>query len=204
MTTTATPFRVTPAAPDTLRQLEAEGPDELRDHFELIRGGLEALPGIPGEAIYGAVTLRTIALLPKAFTHLFLTEHHVTKQGSVDRSVKELVSLLVAARIEGDETPACAPYHAGAARFEGATSAAVDIVTDFDLRKGELEPAVRDAVEFAASAALEPRAIEETDVQRVREHGYDDAALVELVLTGLVAYVLSAVNQVFDLREGEG
>jgi hypothetical protein len=27
---------------------------------------------------------------------------------------------------------------------------------------------------------------------------------VELVVTALIAYTLSAVNQVFDLREGEG
>lgn len=168
-TPTTTPFRITPADPEVLRRLEAEGPDQLRDHLALIRGGLEALPGVPGDAIYGAVTLRTIALRPEVFTHLFLTEHHAAKQGSVDRSIKELVSLLVAARIEGNETPA-----------------------------------VRSAVEFAAAAALDPRSIEDADVQAVRDHGYDDAARVELVITALVAYTLSAVNQVFDLREGEG
>ena len=67
-----------------------------------------------------------------------------------------------------------------------------------------MDPAVRDVVEFAATAALDPRAIEDADVERVRDHGYDDAALVELVVTALIAFTLSAVNQVFDLRECEG
>ncbi len=202
--TTTTTFRLTPAPPETLRDLEASGPDDLRNHFELIRNGLEAIPGVPGEAIYGAVTLRTIALRPEIFTHLFLTEHHAAKRGTVDRGVKELVSLLVSERIEGDETPACAPYHAGAARFEGAASESVDVVRDFDRRKHELDPPVRDAVEFATTAAIDPRAVTDADVKRLRGHGYDDAQLVELVVTALIAYTLAAVNQVFDLREGEG
>lgn len=200
---TTTTFRITPAEPDVLRDLESSGPEELRQHFDLIRSGLEALPGVPGEAIYGAVTLRTIALRPDVFTHLFLTEHHAAKQGTVDRGVKELISLLVSERIEGDETPACGPYHAGAAAFEGATSDAVDIVRDFERRGHELDPAVRDAVDFAATAATDPRAITDEDVRRIREHGYDDGQLVELVSTALIAYTLAAVNQVFDLREGE-
>lgn len=204
MATTTRPFRLSPAAPEVLRELEATGPEELRTHFELIRGGLEAIPGVPGEAIYGAVTLRTFALRPDVFIHLFLTEHHAAKQGTVDRSIKELVSLLVAQRIEGEETPACAPYHVGAASFEGAATDAIAIVQDFDARKDELEPAIRDAVEFAATSALDPRAITDADVERVRAHGYDDGQLLELVATALVAYTLSAVNQVFDLREGEG
>ncbi|MEX2549551.1 MAG: hypothetical protein WD638_04940, partial [Nitriliruptoraceae bacterium] len=202
--TATTTFRITPAEPEVLRDIESSGPEELRQHFDLIRGGLEALPGVPGEAIYGAVTLRTIALRPDVFTHLFLTEHHAAKQGTVDRGVKELISLLVSERIEGDETPACGPYHAGAATFEGAASDAVDIVRDFERRGHELDPAVHDAVEFAATAAIDPRAITDADVRRLQEHGYDDGQLVELVTTALVAYALAAVNQVFDLREGEG
>jgi alkylhydroperoxidase family enzyme len=203
MTLTRT-FRITPADPEALRQLEASGPDELRTHFELIRGGLEAIPGVPGDAVYGAVTLRTLALRPEVFTHLFLTEHHAAKQGTVDRSIKELASLLIAARVEGEETPACAPYHVGAAAFEGAGDEAIAIVQDFDRRKHELDPPIRDAVEFAARSAIDPRSITDRDVDRLREHGYDDGQLLELVATALVAYVLSAVNQVFDLREGEG
>lgn len=86
--TTTTSFRISPADPEVLRDLEAAGSEELRQHFELIRGGLEALPGVPGEAIYGAVTLRTIALQRDVFTHLFLTEHHAAKQGSVDQAAR--------------------------------------------------------------------------------------------------------------------
>jgi uncharacterized protein (UPF0254 family) len=57
---------------------------------------------------------------PDLFTHLFLTEHHAAKHGSVDRSLKELVSLLVAAWV----ITALIAY----------TLSAVDQV--FDLREG--------------------------------------------------------------------
>lgn len=197
-------FRIDLPPPDTLRQIENEAPSALKAHFDLIKGGLEAIPEVPGEAIYSAVTLRTIAHRPDVFVHLFLTEHYATKQGQVETQTKELLALLISEEIEGNETPACGPYHAGAAHFEGASDDAVALVRDFDNRKHELPDRQRAAIEFGRKAALAPTTVTDADVATLKAHGFTDGELVELTVSGLVAYALAAVNQVFDLREGGG
>src|SRR6056297_1914584 len=192
-------FRIDLPDTDVLRQIENDAPPALKEHFDLIKGGLEAIPDVPGEAIYSAVTLRTIAHRPEVFIHLFLTEHYATKQGQVDTQTKELLALLISEEIEGQETPACGPYHAGAAQFEGASDDAVALVRDFDNRKHELPHRQRAAIEFGRKAALDPTEITDEDVAALKEQGFTDDQLVELTLSGLVAYTLAAVNQVFDL-----
>lgn len=197
-------FRIELPEPDTLRRIEADASPQLKLHFDLIKGGLEALPGVPGEALYSAVTLRTIAHRPEVFEHLFLAEHFASKQGEVDNATKELLALAISEAVEGDETPACGPYHAGAARFEGAPEDAVALVRDFDQRKHELAEDRRAAIEFGRKAALDPRGVTDEDVAGLQQLGFSDGAIVELTLSALIAYALAAVNQVFDLREGAG
>lgn len=200
----STPFRIQPAAPDALREIEDSAPPALKAHFDLIKQGLEAIPGVPGEAIYGAVTLRTLALRPELFESWFLTEHHSVKNGDVATSTKELLAAVVSWRNEGDETPTCAPYHEGAARFEGADEAAIAGASDWETTRLRLPAEVRDLVDFGVKAAFAPRDVTDEDVELVRGYGLSDAALVELVSAALIAYNLSALNQVFNLVEGQG
>lgn len=200
----STPFRIQPAAPDALREIEDTASPALKAHFDLIKQGLEAIPGVPGEAIYGAVTLRTLALRPELFESWFLTEHHSVKNGEIAKSTKELLAAVISWRNEGDETPTCAPYHEGAARFEGAEEAAITGTRDWDAVRLELPEEVRDIVDFGIKAAFAPRDVTDDDVEHVRRHGLSDAALVELVSAALIAYNLSALNQVFNLVEGQG
>lgn len=199
------PFRITPAPPEALREIEADISPELKEHFELIKGGLEAIPGVPAEAFYGAVTLRTLALRPDIFESWFLTEYRsAKKEGEVPAATKELLAMLVSIEIEGDETPACGPYHAGAARFEGADPELVERVQQFHVAKDQLPEDLRVVLDFGLKAATRPKEVTDADVEAIRRNGYSDAALVEIVSTALIAYDLAALNQIFDLREGEG
>lgn len=77
------------------------------------------------------------------------------------------------------------------------------MVQDLDRRKDELDPAVRDTVDWAKRGALDRRNFADEDVARVRAQGYDDGQPVEVATTAVIAYVLSAINQTFDLRERE-
>lgn len=199
-----TPFRITPASSTDLHEIERTAGPELRRHFDLIKRGLEAIPGVPGEAIYGAVTLRTLALKPELFTTWFLTEYHSVKQGELDRGVKEVLATVIARTVEGTETPTCAPYHAGAARFEGAADNWIAAAEDWPGARATVPDRVRDLVDLGLKAAIAPREVTDDDVQRVRRHGVSDAALVELVSAALIAYNLAALNQTFDLIEGQG
>jgi AhpD family alkylhydroperoxidase len=202
--TTAAPsqHRIGIATPEEIDRLDREAPAVLRRHFELIRDGLRHIPGLPPDAarIEDAPTLRALALKPDIYYAWFLTEYHSGKQGEVDSATKELLAIAASARNEGDENVLCTPYHTGAARFEGADDEAVAIAQDFERRKLELPERQRRIVEFGLKAAYEPRLVTDDDVASIKALGLSDAALVEIVSTALIAYNLSAVNQVFDLR----
>lgn len=198
------PFRLTPASPDSLKAIEESASPPLKSHFGLIKKGLEAIPGVPGEAIYGAVTLRTLALKPDIFRSWFLAEHFSVKHGEIPASTKELLATVVSWGNEGDETPTCAPYHEGAARFEGANEEAIALCRDWIEAREAFSAFDRDLIDFGLLVAFAPRDIEDTDVERVKQHGISDAGLVELASTALIAYGLSAFNQAFHLVEGEG
>ncbi|MFP5487303.1 MAG: carboxymuconolactone decarboxylase family protein, partial [Acidimicrobiia bacterium] len=124
--------------------------------------------------------------------------------GEVESSVKELLATVISWRNEGDETPTCAPYHEGAARLEGADEAAIAGARNWADVRDSVPERVRDLVEFGVKAAFEPREVTDADVERVRAHGLSDGALVELTSAALIAYNLSALNQVFNLVEGQG
>lgn len=106
--------------------------------------------------------------------------------------------------IEEDETPACGPYHIGAARFEGADEESIRLVTDFRTNKNQLLEELRDFLEFGLKAATTPKEVTDEDVERIRRHDHTDEALVEIVSTALIAYNLASLDQVFNLEEGAG
>lgn len=201
---TTTTFRIEPAAPEVVREIESEASPELREHFDLIKQGLEAIPGVPGEAVYGAVTLRTLALKPEIFKAWFLAEHHSAKQGEVDSATKEILATAISWINEGDETPTCGPYHEGAARFEGAEEDLIEGARSWDQARETAPEATRKIVDFGIKSAFHPTDVTEEDVEEIRALGISDAGLVELVGTALIAYNLSALNQVFNLVEGQG
>ncbi len=202
MADAGTNFRIELAEPDRLRELEENAPADLKDHFERIKDGLEAIPGVPRGAFYSAVTLRALALKPDIFYGVFLTEHHAMKLGEIPTQVKELVAIAVAKENEQERNAVCAPYHAGAARLEGANEGSILAISSGGAGQTDVDAATRTAVEFGVKAAFRPNQINDADVQGLRDIGYGDAAIVELVTTALITYFLSALNPIFNLTEG--
>ncbi|MEA1785764.1 carboxymuconolactone decarboxylase family protein [Arenibacter sp. GZD96] len=197
-------FRITLAAPEAVAQIEKSAPQTLKNHFELIKEGLTFIPGVPREAVFGAVTLRALALKPDIFTSWFLTEYHSVKQGEIDTKTKELLAFIISKENEGNECAACAPYHEAAARFEGATPEETLAAHDFASSAHLLPQTTRTLIEFGLKAAFRPKEITDQDVSNVKSHGISDKGLIELASTALIAYNLSALNQIFNLKEGEG
>ena len=197
-----TGFRIGLAAPETLRELEEHAPPQLKEHFARIKDGLEAIPGIPRGAFYEAVTLRALALKPDIFYGVFLTKQGAMKHGEIPPHVKELVAIAVAKENERDSNPVCTPYHAGAARLEGADERSIRAVSSGVSSRTEIDDAARAAIDFGVKAAFHPRQINDADVERLHDLGYGDGAIVELAATALVTYLLSALNPILNLKEG--
>lgn len=201
-TATTSRFRIQIGSPDNLHEIEKSAPQDLKNHFDLIKKGLETIPGVPGEAIYGAVTLRGLSLKPKIFESWFLTEYHSVKQGEVDKGTKELLASIISKINEEQECLACAPYHSAAAKFEGASDDDLSIIENYEAEKHKLPSIKRDIIDFGIKSAFQPKKITDEDVKRIKDHGISDKGLVEIVSSALIAYNLSAFNQVFNLQEG--
>lgn len=197
------PFRIVPADPSTLEKVEENASEPLSTHLDLIKDGLEELPGVPREALYSAVTLRTLALKPELFRTWFETEYYSVKEGELETSTKELLAAIISWKIEGEETPACAPYHEGAARHEGADPEALEVVQDYESNRDALGRDARKIIDFGLKVAFETDEITDAEVASLKSDlELSDGALVELVSTSLIASNLASVNQVFDLVEG--
>lgn len=197
------PFRITPADPSTLEEIEESASEPLSTHLNLIKNGLEEIPGLPREAIYSAVTLRTLALKPDLFRTWFETEYHSVKEGELDTATKELLAAIISWKIEGEDTPACAPYHEAAAQYEGADPETLKVVQDYESNRDLLEADARKLIDFGLKVAFQTDTITDADIEELKtDVGVSDAGLVELVSASLIAHNLASVNQVFNLIEG--
>jgi alkylhydroperoxidase family enzyme len=195
-------FRVTPAEPEQLKQIEDSSPESLQRHLDLIKGGLNTVPELSEDAMYSAVTLRTLALKPDLFRTWFLTEHYSIKQGELPTELKELLAAIISWEIEGEETPACTPYHEAAARYEGLDTEMIELIRGYEEGNEQLNSFKRDIIDLGLELVRDPQAITDEDIKQVREHGVTDEQLVELLSTALIAQNLATVNQVFNLFEG--
>ncbi len=124
------------------------------------------------------------------------------KEGEIDKSTKELLASVISKINEEDECLACAPYHSAAAKFEGAAENDLAIIENYAEEKGKLPEKIRDIIDFGIKSAFHPKLITTEDVENVKRHGISDPGLVEIVSSALIAYNLSAFNQVFHLQEG--
>ena len=110
------------------------------------------------------MTLRTLALKPDLFRTWFETEHYSVKQGELPTSTKELLAAIISWEIEGEETPACTPYHEAAAKYEGADSETLKVVKDYEANRDMLSPDDRQLIDFGLKVAFQTQAIDRKSV----------------------------------------
>lgn len=195
-------FRIAPVEPDQLKEIEDSAPEDLQRHLDLIKGGLDTVPELSEEMIYSAVTLRTLALKPELFRTWFLTEHYSIKQGELPTELKELLAAIISWEIEGDETPACTPYHEAAAQYEGLDAEMIELIREYEESNDQLDDFEREIIDLGLKIVRDPQAVSDEDIEGVREYGVTDEQLVELLSTALITQNLASVNQVFNLVEG--
>jgi len=201
-TSTKTTFRIKPADSEAVEEIEKNAPDSLKKHFQLIKNGLKQIPGVPEEAVYGAITLRTLALKPEIFKHWFLTEYHSVKEGEIPSKYKEILAYIISERNEGGIYEACTPYHFAAAKYEGVSEDELieykkdadndDLSNDFPAQ----------LIQFGLDVVYNPDDITDEQIKNLRDNGLSDEGFIELVSSALIANNLSIINKVFHLKEG--
>ena len=186
--------------PDVARAALADAPPEVEEHFDLIRAGLRHIPWLTDDAVDWdrGDKNRALTLVPELFDLWWLEEYYVIKCGSVDAATKELLALAVATRLG---CQSCVPYHAGAARYEGAEDDLVASMQRFDQRPEDIPDSLRRVLEVGLNSVYCPGEVTDDDIESVRQLGYTDAEIVELVVCAHVSFKNAAFNQVLNLGQ---
>ena len=135
---------------------------------------------------------------PELHNIWYTLEYHTLKKGTLDLQLKELLALLVN---ESQKCMYCVKWHSAAAKAEGASDEMVEIARNFDARKNELPENWRKTLEFARKIATDHTRITDEDVDELKNIGYNDAQIVEIVGASLMALMFGRFNVVLNLGE---
>jgi AhpD family alkylhydroperoxidase len=150
----------------------------------------ELLDGLAARGREPGPMIRTMANAP-ALLRGYLDLNRAMKRAHLDRRITERISLAAQEWIGCDY---CLAAHTDAARQLGLSEADIELA-----RQGTAtEPAVAAIVAFGLQVLAAPAEIGDEDVERLREHGYSDEQIAEVV--GLVA--LNLLTGAFNLVAG--
>lgn len=178
--------RIEPESPDTVQQLLEDAPEAAKANWERAEAILGELDDddVPSkydsEAEWGFSFTGALAHHPETFKLWWAEEGQAFGEGNLDRGFKELLAAVIAHR---RGAAICIAWHTTSAAIEEVEPERFAIAADFEGSKHELPEKERRAIEFAVSTVKEPTAVTDDDVADLREHGYSDADIVELVTT---------------------
>jgi alkylhydroperoxidase family enzyme len=178
--------RVTPEPPERVQEILKDAPAAAKANMERAEAILGALEDgdVPdkydSEEDWGFTFTGVLAHHPETFKIWWAEEGQVFAEGSLDRGFKELLGTIIA---HERGASICIAWHTTSAELEDIDPERFLIAQDFHERKNELPDDERVALEFGLRSVQEPDTITADDVQELRDHGYSDADIVELVTT---------------------
>lgn len=193
--------RIKILGPDEIKRRIEDSPADVREHLKF---GVKIAEAIPDEFMspnqdkmrWGTHMLGALARDPKLWNLWWAEEAHLLGDGKVDKGVKQLMAMYISQSIK---SALCVPFHAGAAIVEGASIKETGIIQDFEGKKGELPEKTRVAIEFGKKVAFNPTEVTDEDIKNLKDLGYDDDEIIELVATALLAQKFAAFNKVLSL-----
>lgn len=178
--------RVTPEPPERVQEILEDAPDAAKANMERAEAILGALEDgdVPdkydSEADWGFTFTGILAHHPETFKIWWAEEGQVFADGALDRGFKELLGTVIA---HERGASICIAWHTTSAELEDIDPERFVIAQHFDERKHDLPDEERVALEFGRRSVQDPDGITADDVQELRDHGYTDADIVELVTT---------------------
>lgn len=178
--------RVTPEPPERVQEILEDAPEAAKANMERAEAILGALEDgeVPekydNEEDWGFTFTGILAHHPETFKIWWAEEGQVFAEGSLDRGFKELLGAAIA---HERGASICIAWHTTSAKLEDIDPERFAIAQEFHERKYDLPDEERVALEFGLRSVQEPDTITADDVQELRDHGYSDADIVELVTT---------------------
>lgn len=178
--------RIDPESPETVQAILDDAPDAAKANWERAEAILGELTDddVPdkydSEADWGFTFTGALAHHPETFKLWWAEEGQVFGGGNLDRGFKELLGAVIAHQ---RGAAICIAWHTTSAAIEDVAPERYAIAADFENAKDELPEHERAAIEFAVRSVEAPDSVADEDVEALRELGYDDADIVELVTT---------------------
>ena len=178
--------RIEPEDPETVQAILEDAPAAAKANWEraeAILGELDAddVPSQYGsEADWGFAFTGALAHHPETFKLWWAEEGQVFGEGDLDRGFKELLAAVIAHR---RGAAICIAWHTTSAAIEEVDPERYAVAADFEHEKDRLPEAEWRAIEFAVESVEDPASVTDADVEALRDLGYDDADIVELVTT---------------------
>ena len=178
--------RITPAEPERVQAILEDAPAAAQANMRRAEAILETLDAedVPEkyatEADWGFAFTGALALHPEIFKIWWAEEGEVFEGGNLDRGFKELLAAVIAHR---RGATICIAWHTTSAQLEDVDPDRFAVAADFEAKKSELPDRERVAIEFGVKSVESPQDVSDADVDRVRDHKYTDADIVELVTT---------------------
>ncbi len=194
--------RIEPADADAVLETLDDAPEYARENWERAESILDALgddevPETYGDqADWGFSFTGALARRPETFQLWWAEEGEIFADGELDRGFKELVGAAVAHE-RGAEI--CIAWHTTSAELDGEDPERCALAADLDSLLAELDPTAAAAVEYGVAVGTDPASITDEAVARLREHGYDDDAIVELTATAATAAKFAAFALALDI-----
>lgn len=178
--------RVTPKPPETVQEILKDAPEAAQANMERAEAILGALEedDVPDkydtEGEWGFAFTGVLAQHPETFKNWWAEEGQVFEGENLGRGFKEFLGAVVA---HERGAAICIAWHTTSAAIEDVDADRFAVAADFDARKDELPDDERVAIEFARKSVESPADVTDADIAELRDHGYDDADIVELTTT---------------------
>lgn len=194
--------RVEPKSPERVQQILEDAPEAAKANMERAEAILGALKDdeIPenydSQEDWGFTFTGILAHHPETFKIWWAEEGQVFSEGELDRGFKELLGAVIA---HERGASICIAWHTTSAALEDIDPDRFSIAADFENRKDNLPDAERKAIEFGLKSVQEPADVTQAEIDELKDLGYTDAAIVELMTTAGTAAKFANFALTFDI-----
>lgn len=194
--------RVEPTSPEHVQRILKDAPDAAKANMERAEAILGALEDedVPekyeSREDWGFTFTGVLAHHPETFKIWWAEEGQVFADGELSRGFKELLGAVVA---HERGASICIAWHTTSAALEDLDPERFSIAADFENRKDELPEDERKAIEFGAKSVQSPADVTQSEIDDLKDLGYTDADIVELMTTAGTAAKFANFALTFDI-----
>lgn len=164
----------------------AEATGKAKEVFDDIKKNFGMVPNL----------FKTLAIKPDILEANWKKVKAVMMQGELPRDLKEMVAVVVS---QANGCPYCVNAHSAVLKMMGIPREKILQIIE-NIEGADVPPAVKKVVKLSVKATREPNDITDTEIKEIKDLGYSDAQIVELLS---VVDLFTSFNKFLDALQVE-